>query len=115
MRAEGAAGTMTTAAERLERALEREAPTWGIRPVQPEQRRLRGRDFAVLWGDLSIGLLVILTGALLVPARARRPRLVCPERAEHHDADRVDRVRAVGDEPGGEPGRGPRLLRLARD
>jgi len=59
---------MTTAAERLERALEREAPTWGIRPVPPEQRRLRGRDFAVLWGDLSIGLLVILTGALLVPA-----------------------------------------------
>jgi nucleobase:cation symporter-1, NCS1 family len=59
---------MTTAAERLERALEREAPTWGIRPVPPEHRRLGGFDFAVLWGDLSIGLLVILTGALLVPA-----------------------------------------------
>jgi putative hydroxymethylpyrimidine transporter CytX len=59
---------MTTAAERLERALEREAPTWGIRPVPPEQRRLGGFDFAVLWGDLSIGLLVMLTGALLVPA-----------------------------------------------
>ncbi|HXJ62140.1 MAG TPA: cytosine permease [Actinomycetota bacterium] len=59
---------MTTAAERLERALEREAPAWGIRPVPPEQRRLRGFDFAVLWGDLAIGLLVMLTGALLVPA-----------------------------------------------
>jgi len=29
---------------------------------------LGGLDFAVLWGDLSIGLLVLLTGALLVPA-----------------------------------------------
>jgi NCS1 family nucleobase:cation symporter-1 len=59
---------MATVTERLERALEREAPTWGIRPVPPEHRRLGGLDFAVLWGDLSIGLLVILTGALLVPA-----------------------------------------------
>src|SRR5919197_1034238 len=59
---------MATVTERLERALEREAPTWGIRPVPPEHRRLSGVDFAVLWGDLSIGLLVLLTGALLVPA-----------------------------------------------
>jgi NCS1 family nucleobase:cation symporter-1 len=59
---------MATVTERLERALEREAPAWGIRPVPPEHRRLGGLDFAVLWGDLSIGLLVILTGALLVPA-----------------------------------------------
>jgi nucleobase:cation symporter-1, NCS1 family len=59
---------MATVTERLQRALEREAPSWGIRPVPPEHRRLGGLDFAVLWGDLSIGLLVILTGALLVPA-----------------------------------------------
>jgi nucleobase:cation symporter-1, NCS1 family len=59
---------MATVTERLERALEREAPAWGIRPVPPEHRRLRGLDFAVLWGDLSVGLLVLLTGALLVPA-----------------------------------------------
>src|ERR671931_2650299 len=59
---------MATVTERLEQTLEREAPTWGIRPVPPEHRRLSGVDFAVLWGDLSIGLLVILTGALLVPA-----------------------------------------------
>ncbi len=59
---------MATVTERLERALEREAPVWGIRPVPPEHRRLSGRDFAVLWGDLAIGLLVLLTGALLVPA-----------------------------------------------
>src|SRR5919197_2365327 len=59
---------MATVTERLEQTLEREAPTWGIRPVPPEHRRLSGVDFAVLWGDLSIGLLVILTGSLLVPA-----------------------------------------------
>jgi nucleobase:cation symporter-1, NCS1 family len=59
---------LATVTERLERALEREAPSWGIRPVPPEHRRLRGLDFAVLWGDLSVGLLVLLTGALLVPA-----------------------------------------------
>src|SRR5438128_6838752 len=59
---------MATVTERLERVLEREAPSWGIRPVPPERRLLRGFDFAVLWGDLSVGLLVILTGALLVPS-----------------------------------------------
>ncbi|HEX9235157.1 MAG TPA: cytosine permease [Actinomycetota bacterium] len=59
---------MATVTERLERALEREAPSWGIRPVPSEHRRLSGLDFGVLWGDLAIGLLVLLTGALLVPA-----------------------------------------------
>ena len=49
--------------ERLERTLEREAPSWGIRPVPADRRTLRGLDFAVLWGDLSIGLLVVITGA----------------------------------------------------
>ena len=59
---------MATVTERLERTLEREAPAWGVRPVPAEHRRLTGLDFAVLWGDLSIGLLVLLTGALLVPS-----------------------------------------------
>src|ERR1041385_9202459 len=59
---------VATVTERLEQALEREAPSWGIRPVPPEHRRLSGFDFGVLWGDLAIGLLVLLTGALLVPA-----------------------------------------------
>jgi nucleobase:cation symporter-1, NCS1 family len=54
--------------ERLERTIEREAPSWGIRPVPPDRRMLGGFDLAILWGDLSIGLLVALTGALLVPA-----------------------------------------------
>ncbi|HXF56584.1 MAG TPA: cytosine permease [Actinomycetota bacterium] len=57
---------MATVTERLERVLEREAPTWGVRPVPPEHRRLGGVDFAVLWGDLAIGLLVMLTGTFLV-------------------------------------------------
>src|SRR6266536_73138 len=59
---------VATVTERLEQALEREAPSWGIRPVPPEHRRLSGFDFGVLWADLAIGLLVLLTGALLVPS-----------------------------------------------
>jgi NCS1 family nucleobase:cation symporter-1 len=57
---------MATVTERLERVLEREAPVWGIRRVPPEHRRLTGLDFGVLWGDLAIGLLVMLTGTFLV-------------------------------------------------
>jgi NCS1 family nucleobase:cation symporter-1 len=40
---------------------------WGIEPVPKEHRVLSGVDAAVLWGDLGIGLLVLVTGALLVP------------------------------------------------
>ena len=58
---------MARVTERIEQTLEREAPSWGIEPVPPQHRLLRSLDFAVLWGDLSIGLLVLLTGALLVP------------------------------------------------
>src|SRR5438105_9147148 len=66
MPAKGA--SVATVTDRLEEVLDKEAPVWGIRPVPPEHRRLSGVDFAVLWGDLAIGLLVLLTGALLVPA-----------------------------------------------
>ncbi len=59
---------MATVTDRLEEVLEREAPVWGIRPVPAEHRRLSAFDVGVLWGNLSIGLLVLLTGALLVPA-----------------------------------------------
>jgi nucleobase:cation symporter-1, NCS1 family len=58
---------MATVTDRLEEVLEKEAPVWGIRPVPPEHRRFSGLDMVVLWGDLAIGLLVLLTGALLVP------------------------------------------------
>jgi nucleobase:cation symporter-1, NCS1 family len=59
--------TLASVTDRLEDALEREAPQWGIRPVPLSLRRLRPLDLAVLWGDLSIGLLVLASGALLVP------------------------------------------------
>lgn len=44
------------------------AEEWGIQPVPPNRRRLRAFDFAVLWGDLAVSLLVIVAGSLLVPA-----------------------------------------------
>ncbi|MGZ8600142.1 MAG: purine-cytosine permease family protein [Actinomycetota bacterium] len=59
---------MASVTQRLEDVIEREAPSWGIRPVQPALRKLSGLDLGVLWGDLSIGLLVMVSGALLVPA-----------------------------------------------
>ena len=40
----------------------------GIEPVPSEGRALTAFDVAVLWGDLGVGLLVLVTGALLVPA-----------------------------------------------
>ncbi len=42
-------------------------PEWGIEPVPKTQRVLGFLDYAVLWGDLGIGLLVMLTGTFLVP------------------------------------------------
>lgn len=59
---------MASVRDRVQRVLEQEAPAWGIRPTTPEVRTLRGLDFAILWGDLGIGLLVLVAGALLVPA-----------------------------------------------
>jgi len=53
--------------KRIERALET-GPSFGVRPVPRDARRLSGLDLAVLWGDLSVGLLVLAAGALLVPA-----------------------------------------------
>jgi len=65
MPAEG--GTVATVTDRLGRLLEREAPVWGIEPIPERRRRFSTLDLGVLWGDLSIGLLVIYTGAFLVP------------------------------------------------
>ncbi len=67
---------MASVAGRLRRAMAREAPSWGIRPAPPEQRVLGGLELAVLWGDLSVGLLVMVTGALLVPAMGLRQALL---------------------------------------
>ena len=48
---------------------------WGIDPVPTSERRLGAFDIAVLWGDLGIGLLVLVTGALLVPGLGFFPAL----------------------------------------
>jgi NCS1 family nucleobase:cation symporter-1 len=45
-----------------------EGTTVGIDPVRPSERRLGFWGYAVLWGDLGVGLLVLLAGSLLVPA-----------------------------------------------
>jgi len=45
-----------------------ETPAWGIEPV-PDRLRLLGMlDTGLLWGNLGVSLLVIVAGALLVPA-----------------------------------------------
>jgi putative hydroxymethylpyrimidine transporter CytX len=44
------------------------AEATGIEPVAPSARALGLWDFVVLWGDLGIGLLVLLAGSFLVPA-----------------------------------------------
>jgi NCS1 family nucleobase:cation symporter-1 len=46
----------------------REAPMWGIEPVPERLRVLRFTDTVLLWGNLSVSLLVIVAGGLLVPA-----------------------------------------------
>ncbi len=47
---------------------ELDAGHWGIEPLPEDKRPLTGVDLAVLWGDLAIGLLVLVAGGLLVPA-----------------------------------------------
>lgn len=42
-------------------------PEWGIEPVPASQRVLGWLDYFVLWGDLGVGLLVLLAGSFLVP------------------------------------------------
>ncbi len=59
---------MASVTKRLEEVIEREAPAWGVRPTSSEVRRLGELDFAILWGDLGLGLLVLVAGGLLVPS-----------------------------------------------
>ncbi|HET6450286.1 MAG TPA: cytosine permease [Spirochaetia bacterium] len=51
-------------------------PEWGIEPVPAEHRILGFRDYLVLWGDLGIGLLVMLAGTFLVPGLGLRQALL---------------------------------------
>ncbi len=51
-------------------------PSWGITPVPERLRVLSGLDSALLWGNLSVSLLVIVIGALLVPALSLRDAML---------------------------------------
>src|SRR5262245_25512175 len=56
--------------------LSSEAPQWGIEPV-PERLRVLGLgDTMLLWGNLAVSLLVIVVGALLVPALSLKQALL---------------------------------------
>jgi len=54
----------------------RETPSWGIEPVPERLQVLSGLDSTLLWGNLSVSLLVIVIGALLVPALSLRDALL---------------------------------------
>jgi NCS1 family nucleobase:cation symporter-1 len=45
-----------------------ETPSWGIEPVPERLRVFSLFDSLLLWGNLSVSLLVVVAGALLVPA-----------------------------------------------
>src|SRR5205823_14008018 len=51
-------------------------PSWGVDPVPERLRVLSGLDSTLLWGNLSVSLLVIVIGALLVPALSLRDALL---------------------------------------
>jgi len=51
-------------------------PSWGITPVPDRLQVLSGLDSTLLWGNLSVSLLVIVIGALLVPALSLRDALL---------------------------------------
>ncbi len=56
--------------------MSQEAPSWGIEPVPERLRVLSFFDSFLLWGNLSVSLLVIVIGALLVPALSLRDALL---------------------------------------
>src|ERR671933_1909129 len=57
-------------------AVDVERASWGIEPV-PERLRVLGfLDTLLLWGNLSVSLLVIVLGAFLVPALSLRTALL---------------------------------------
>jgi putative hydroxymethylpyrimidine transporter CytX len=50
--------------------------SWGIDPVPPRLRVLSGVETGLLWGNLGVSLLVIVAGAVLVPALSLPQALV---------------------------------------
>src|ERR671939_340291 len=56
--------------------MDEKTPSWGIDPV-PERLRVLGLfDTMLLWGNLSVSLLVIVLGAVLVPALSLKDALL---------------------------------------
>ena len=53
-----------------------DAQSWGIEPVPDRLRVLGLLDHGLLWGSLGVSLLVIVVGALLVPALSLRDALL---------------------------------------
>ena len=51
-------------------------PPWGIDPVPERLRTLGLLDQLALWGNLGVSLLVLVIGALLVPALTLRDALL---------------------------------------
>ncbi len=63
-----AEGGLLSTTERQTVSPETMAPEdMGIGPVPLNERRLSGFDLGVLWGDLGVGVLVLVIGAYLVP------------------------------------------------
>ncbi|HEX2303273.1 MAG TPA: cytosine permease [Gaiella sp.] len=50
--------------------------SWGIEPVPDRLRVLGGLDLGLLWGNLGVSLLVVVAGAILVPALSLPAALV---------------------------------------
>ena len=50
--------------------------SWGIEPVPERLRVLGGLDLGLLWGNLGVSLLVVVAGAILVPALSLPAALV---------------------------------------
>ena len=55
---------------------ERTPGSWGITPVPERLRVLGGVEVGLLWGNLGVSLLVIVAGAVLVPALSLRDALL---------------------------------------
>jgi nucleobase:cation symporter-1, NCS1 family len=53
-----------------------DTPSWGIEPVPERLRTLGALDLTMLWGNLGVSLLVLVIGALLVPALSLRDALI---------------------------------------
>jgi putative hydroxymethylpyrimidine transporter CytX len=56
--------------------LSEQTPSWGIEPVPDRLRVLGALDHFLLWSSLGVSLLVIVVGALLVPALSLRDAIV---------------------------------------